>query len=1294
MRIRLPFIIVALLLSVICFADGGGASFCEDGTLLFREDFGGNMPAGPVVGREPLLSMSSNYHMTVTPNMPTLGPGVYMLAKVGWTNGGQWYTQDDHTYPDDIDRGYFLEVDGIGGGDIFYETEISGLCPKSTLSFSAYVANVYTSSQKRFQRDAINPRMKFVIENCNGVELATYGTDTIPFDWAQPDWHLSSRWHHVGMLFEVPDTTTILRLKIYNNTEMPNILIGNDFALDDIEIRLCVPPVTITSPHVAECGKPYTFSVDFQNDGTYTEPLRYKWFYCPDNIPWDAQHWREIGDVRDLQLPSVSHADAGFYRVAVASEVSIDCPNCRAMSEAFLLTETCPGGGEVCTDGTLLFREDFGGNDPEDVEIAQTPLVSMSSDYSHITIGSFLSMGAGSYMLTKRGYCNGDTSAVSKDPRSMWYIQDDHTHPDDYTRGYFLEVDGKGDGATFFETELTGLCANTTLSFSAYVANVYTSFQQAVGNDQPSKKAANPRLKFILTDTKTNRQLASYDTDTIPFDWSLLQKEDWRKSGQWHLVGDKFRVPDGVSSVKLSIVNNVLNSIGNDFAIDDIEVHLCAPPVTISGYHATECGAAYYFKSVDFENDGTFAVPLEYQWYFSQDSIHWQEIKIVAPVNLLSYSVTPAMEGWYRVAVAGRGNIDCPNCRVMSEPFHLTVNCLAADNEDEFCSEGRLLLREDFGGNNPGDPSISTQSVRGTRGFIMVTDATWQGTSALTAGTYMVTKSGYCNADTANGGIPTWYIQDDHTYPNDHTRGYFMEINNRSTLGNNYTTIYQSQDVDVCEGREISFSAYVANIYTAYQQTLNHAKPPRIALEIRNALTNRPLYRINTDNIPFDAVLNRESDWRQSSRWHHVGINYIVPKGITKLRFIISNATGGSSMDGEGNDLALDDIEVRLCVPSVTITSSSTATCGEDYMFSVDFQNDGTFSEPLAYKWFFSLDGSSWAQIDTNESLKLTAVTSSQAGWYRVVVADEANIDCYTCRSMSDPFYLSVSECPVPCPETVPTIHRDTTVCDTLFTPYYIWRNHTFLRGDTMRTDTLRNADDCDTLYVEYQCNITHCELPLPPCEPAVYQFDTIVCDTLLAAPFLWHGHLFTSEEVLLLYETDIYGCDSIVSLSLATIPCRRDTLPNPDPDPEPEPTDTLYNIIVNKYDYQLLCNNIRVRTLFPNVQRFAYQWYKNTSPVLGATMDDYAEEGRLEGSYQLYLTIDDTLTVHSNIITIAPIVPNHVCRCRVFSQQGLLLWEQSRHPDEQPLPPLPAGIYIVFVETDESVSSQKYCVQ
>ncbi|HCS88078.1 MAG TPA: hypothetical protein DIW30_06710, partial [Bacteroidales bacterium] len=360
MRIRLPFIIVALLLSVNCFADGGGASFCEDGTLLFREDFGGNMPADPVVGREPLLSMSSNYHMTVTPDMPMLGPGVYMLAKVGWTNGGQWYTQDDHTYPDDIDRGYFLEVDGIGGGDIFYETEISGLCPKSTLSFSAYVANVYTSSQKRSQRDAINPRMKFVIENCNGVELVTYDTDTIPFDWAQPDWHLSSRWHHVGMLFEVPDTITILRLKIYNNTETPNILIGNDFALDDIEIRLCVPPVTITSPHVAECGKPYTFSVDFQNDGTYTEPLRYKWFYCSDNIPWDTVHWREIGNVRDFQLPSVSHADAGFYRVAVAGEGSIDYPNCRAMSEAFLLTETCPGGGEVCTDGTLLFREDFG----------------------------------------------------------------------------------------------------------------------------------------------------------------------------------------------------------------------------------------------------------------------------------------------------------------------------------------------------------------------------------------------------------------------------------------------------------------------------------------------------------------------------------------------------------------------------------------------------------------------------------------------------------------------------------------------------------------------------------------------------------------------------------------------------------------------------------------------------------------------------------------------------------------------------------------------------------------------
>ena len=37
----------------------------------------------------------------------------------------------------------------------------------------------------------------------------------------------------------------------------------------------------------------------------------------------------------------------------------------------------------LCTDGTLLFREDFGGNDPADPRVGTTPVSGMS--YTQVT---------------------------------------------------------------------------------------------------------------------------------------------------------------------------------------------------------------------------------------------------------------------------------------------------------------------------------------------------------------------------------------------------------------------------------------------------------------------------------------------------------------------------------------------------------------------------------------------------------------------------------------------------------------------------------------------------------------------------------------------------------------------------------------------------------------------------------------------------------------------------------------------------------------------------------------------
>jgi hypothetical protein len=233
---------------------------------------------------------------------------------------------------------------------------------------------------------------------------------------------------------------------------------------------------------------------------------------------------------------------------------------------------------ELCTDGILLFREDFGGNDTSDPAVGHTPVSGMTSGYQQVytlqTSDPGTGMGAGRYLVAKRGYRNSSNSNYS-----VWHIMDDHTHFGDTTRGYLLEIDGLGSGNdVFYSTVIDGLCAGSRLTFSAYVANLTTAGQY---NGWRNRNYVHPKLSFVITHPVTGAELARYTTDTISHDWSNYPKS-WRETADWQLVGMNFTVPEGIDSVRLSIRNNASgSSTGNDFALDDIEIRLCLTPDTI-----------------------------------------------------------------------------------------------------------------------------------------------------------------------------------------------------------------------------------------------------------------------------------------------------------------------------------------------------------------------------------------------------------------------------------------------------------------------------------------------------------------------------------------------------------------------------------------------------------------------------------------------------------------------------------------------------------------------------------------
>ena len=899
---------------------------------------------------------------------------------------------------------------------------------------------------------------------------------------------------------------------------------------------------------------------------------------------------------------------------------------------------------ELCVEGTLLFREDFGGNDPNDPEVitdanaARAAVPGMSSDYTPC-LSRTSGMSSGKFLVTKQGYMNGSGS-------SQWHLQDDHTHFGDLTRGYLLEIDGQGDNAPFYATTIDGLCPGSRLTFSAYVANVMT-WGMYVG--RPGVYAY-PRLKFVLTNPSDNTELATYDTGDILYDDSFVgDNMCWQQSAQWQLVGMNFTVPTGVWSIRLSIYNNVNSYNGNDFALDDIEIRLCAPPVTIEG-EAEVCANEAATLTAQFTNDGTFPEPLGYKWFFSADSISWETLDETSDVlNIPTVHKTDS--GWYQIAVAGDGNIESVNCRAMSEPFLLTVKeCV-----DELCVDGTLLFREDFGGNSPDDPDVSNASVSGM-------DPSYHNSgNSLGSGNYTLRKEGWHN------GIQ-WHWQDDHTYFGDKTRGYLLEVD-----GIGGTKPFYSKTIDgLCAGSKLTFSAYVVNVHYAGQLDYFGSSYvyPRMKFVLKNPETGAVLAEKSTGDIQPDWRYGTSETWKYardnqlSAEWQLIGMNFTVPEGVESIQMYIYNDV---LQNGNGNDFALDDIEIHLCAPPVTIEGEAEVCANEAATLTAQFTNDGTFPEPLGYKWFFSADSISWETLDeTSDVLNIPTVHKTDSGWYQIAVAGDGNIESVNCRAMSEPFLLTVKECepPVPpCPEMV-TITADTLVCDTLMP--YRWRDTLFT--ETARYEILyKDQQGCDSLLAIYTLSVQKCCPTI-----ATLRYDTVVCDTLM--PFTWviDGYTYVFEEpetqareVMHTKWTDCQEKQYYVRVQ--TIHCEK-----------------LWPLIVNKYNWQLLLDNVAMARFFPGRAIRALQWYKDGQAIIGATGDDYSEQNELHGVFQLQIELDGQQIVWSNILTIGDEQeePQPV-QVRIYNSRGMLMREDQ----------MTRGVYLYHYQQGDYIWTEKRVV-
>jgi len=315
------------------------------------------------------------------------------------------------------------------------------------------------------------------------------------------------------------------------------------------------------------------------------------------------------------------------------------------------------------------------------------------------------------------------------------------------------------------------------------------------------------------------------------------------------------------------------------------------------------------------------------------------------------------------------------------------MNVFAQSNEcninSEDCLNGTLLFREDFDkygdGLNPNSPRLSTEPLpegRTTYQFYNEDDPN--------DGQYALAKN-------TIGGRFEWSIYDDNTSPNDNLTGRFMLVNADYVPG----VFYRHQIENLCSGSELYFSVMVANCHINWIE-----RDPNLTFSVLNALTNEEITFYNTGDIP---LATKPSDWKR------YGFRFILPENVNAIKLEIRNNAAG----GSGNDLGIDDIEIRLCVPPVFVDAPETVCLGNTAQLTGNFVNDGTFTEPLAYRWFKKNEQDVWVAINGSNSLTYTIsnITEADEGYYRLAVSSIENIDMENCRAMSEPIFLAVDYC-------------------------------------------------------------------------------------------------------------------------------------------------------------------------------------------------------------------------------------------------------------------------------------------
>jgi hypothetical protein len=397
-----------------------------------------------------------------------------------------------------------------------------------------------------------------------------------------------------------------------------------------------------------------------------------------------------------------------------------------------------------------------------------------------------------------------------------------------------------------------------------------------------------------------------------------------------------------------------------------------------------------------------------YDWYNDNSGAVGTLRKSASDTVMVTKTGAPVQTFWVRTKYAGT---ESPAIRVDLET---SANC--GNTTPTGCAAtGTVIWKEDFGGNNPGDPRRAA-------------DPGWTGAKTTYAYTtrdslwlpgpneYALLKSIDSIAPDGRPYKPkhTHFSLDDHTSQGDSTTGYFLTFDADSTQGQ----FFEFEINSLCPGSNLIFSAWLMNINPSTYTGLSspNYRYPDVAFIIED-MSGNVLRAFYTGNIPVTV----DPDWL------NYAFDFTVPAGMdtVKVRFMNNQQRGGSTT---GNDISIDDIEVRFCTPEVNLLqpakTDTTVFAGSPFTFKASYSDTpSTFGNSLEYRWERNVTGdlnnpAAWAIItgtqgtstagNITSTYTINPVALSDSGYYRLAVANAANINSYNCRAMSDIIHLRV----------------------------------------------------------------------------------------------------------------------------------------------------------------------------------------------------------------------------------------------------------------------------------------------